>query len=289
MGCIFMEKPIFSFPVVSDIHITTENIQSHEKFKHALTDLEELAPGYETIVINGDMTNDGKDESYDALNTLIQENASKEIFFTIGNHEFFSNDGNMPSINRFLEFTGYDNIYYEKEVDGYPFIFLGSESWGPIESDTKDSAVLSRKQLTWLRETLEKYKEVSRPVFVFLHHPIPHTLTGTDIPYYARSIIQDQDLIEILSSHENVIYFSGHTHWDLKMPGMFKQDKFSMVTTGSVFSTWGPDGNDYEEVVDADGSQGLLVEVYEDRVEIKGRDFTHKQWIEPYQHVILLK
>lgn len=284
-----MEKPILSFPVISDIHISVENVQSHQKCKHALQDLYNISPDYDVLVVNGDMTNDGTQESYDKLTSLVEENLEKEIFFTIGNHEFFKDDGNKAAINRYLHFTGTENVFYEKSVKGYPFIFLGSENWGPTDSPTKDSAVLSVKQLTWLEETLSKYEQSTKPIFVFLHQPIPYTLTGTDIPYYEKSIIQSEELTNILKKYEQVIYFSGHTHWDLRMSGMCKQDQFTMVSTGSVFSTWGPDGNDYEEVVDVDGSQGLFVEVYEDKVLMKGRDFTKKQWIEAYSHKVKIK
>lgn len=284
-----IEKVILSFPVISDIHISVEDAQSHQKFKRALKDLYNISPDYDVLVVNGDMTNDGRQESYDKLESLIEENLEREAFFTIGNHEFFNNDGNTSAINRYLDFTGVEDVFYEKNVEGYPFIFLGSESWGPTDSSTKDSAVLSVKQLTWLEETLSKYEQSTRPIFVFLHQPIPYTLIGTDIPYYENSVIQCEELTRILEKYEQIIYFSGHTHWDLRMSGMFKQDLFTKVSTGSVFSTWGPDGNDYEEIVDENGSQGLFVEVYEDKVLIKGRDFTKRQWIDEYSHTLTLK
>ncbi|MBO0600606.1 metallophosphoesterase [Sporosarcina sp. E16_3] len=281
-----MTKPIFSFPVISDVHITNTDEKSHHKLEKALKDLHEVSPDYDVIIFNGDMISDGRQESYNKLKELVNNNLQKEAFFTIGNHEFFKNDGNEAAINRFLDFSDENNVFYEKSINGYPFIFLGTESWGPIGAPTKDSAVLSKEQLDWLEESLIKHAKSRCPIFVFLHQPIPYTLTGTDIRYYENCIIQSKELMDILNRFPQVFYFSGHTHWDLRMQGMFLQNNFTMANTGSVYNTWGPDEQGHETVIDPDGSQGLLVQVYEDKVVIKGRDFAKQQWLDEFVNTV---
>lgn len=279
-------KPIFTFPMISDVHITKTNAQSHRKFVHALQDLEEVAPNYDVIIMNGDSISDGHADSYEKLDELLAEHLQKESICAIGNHEFFQNDGNEASISRYLNFANVEKVYFERIIKGIPFIFLGSESWGPIGAPTKDSAVLSDEQLDWLEKTLAKHATSSGPIFVCLHQPIPYMMAGTDQIDYQQLIIQRDELVEILSNYPQVIYFSGHSHWDLKIPNTFLRKPFVMANTGSVYNTWGFDEQGNEGVIDEAGSQGLLVEVYADKVIIKGRDFTKKQWIAEYTYTI---
>ncbi|TCP21867.1 3',5'-cyclic AMP phosphodiesterase CpdA [Scopulibacillus darangshiensis] len=281
------EQPKLEFPVISDTQLTVGNETSHRKLEHALQDLYNINHNSDAMVINGDMINDGRAASYEKFRDILNQYPHPDkTFFTIGNHEFFKNDGNEASIGRFLDFTGLDKVYYEKNVKGYPFIFLGTESWGPVDSPTKDSAVLSDAQLNWLNQTLKERSKTKKPIFVFLHQPLPHTFYGTDIDYYKNAVIQDEELKNILSKYPQVIFFSGHMHWDLRFPGMFLQKDFTMVSSGAVYDTWGPDGNGYETVIDPEGSQGLYVKVYDDKVVIKGRDFTNNKWLKEYQHTV---
>src|SRR5690606_33714461 len=88
-------------------------------------------------------------------------------------------------------------------------------------------------------------------------------------------LIQHKELEEILSKYPQVILFSGHTHQDMRKPHSNMTDKkgFPVINTATTYyTTFWPDQN-------WDESQGLYVEVYEDKVEIKGRDFHRKQWI----------
>ncbi|MBM7583604.1 3',5'-cyclic AMP phosphodiesterase CpdA [Bacillus pakistanensis] len=281
------KKPILTFPVISDVQLTVDNERVQKLFHDTLNDLHSINPNSDALIINGDMINDGKKESYQKFLEILNEYPHPEkTYYTIGNHEFFKNDGNEASIQRFLDFTGYDKVYYKKMIKGYPFFFLGSESWGPVGSPTKDSAFLSEEQLKWLEHSLKIHSHSKKPMFVFLHQPLPNTFYGTDIDYYKNAVIQDQELKAILAKYPSTIFISGHMHWDLRFPNMFIQDDFTMVSSGGVDRIWGPDGNGYETIIDSTGSQGLYIEVYKNRVEIKGRNFAKKEWIKEYQHTV---
>lgn len=285
-----MDKPVFTFFVISDIQLTLKNELSHKKLADVLKALYDIDPDASALIINGDLVNDGREESYGKFKEIIEQHSlPNEVCYTIGNHEFFKNDGIELSINRFLAFSHLEKVYYEKEIHGYPFLFLGTESWGPIGSPTKDSAVLSHDQVKWLEEKIDHLKQATNPIFVFLHHPIPFTLYGTDLAYYKDAVIQDQELVKILANAENVFFFSGHSHWDLCFPKMYVEHPFPMANSGAVYDIWGPDGKGGDHVIDQAGSQGLYVQVFEKHVLIKGRDFTNKQWIPEFQYIIVLK
>ncbi|MBP1916921.1 metallophosphoesterase family protein [Lederbergia galactosidilytica] len=277
-----MSTPILEFFVISDFQLTVENKESHDKLRNALRKLKAIDSFPDALVVNGDMINDGKEESYQIVREIMErEFYPPNTFFTIGNHEYFKNDGNRPSIERFLQFTGLEKLYYERTVEGFPFLFLGSESWGPIGAPTKDSAVLSKEQLNWLAQTLKKYKTMKLPIFVFLHQPLPFTLAGTDLPYYQNGVIQARELHEILSSYPQAILFSGHTHWDLHSPKMFMKSRFAMANSGAIYNTYGPDGEGHEMVTDPNGCQGLYIQVYDSEVVIRPLDLAKGEWIDP--------
>lgn len=270
------QKPKLTFNVLSDTHIRDSSFSTN-KFLAALQDLHEIDPQADALVINGDMTNTGYPEEYAKLRGLLEQSPKpKHIYFSIGNHEFHNEEGNEINIERFKQFVDEDELYYEKKVKGYSFIFLGSESWGPVGTPTKDAAVLSEKQLNWLENTLEKRSKNEKPIFVYLHQPMPDTFGEGPM------LIQHEELEEILSKYPQAILFSGHTHQDMRYPNtnMTAAKGFPIVNTASTYNTtfW-PDTN-------WDESQGLYVQVYDDKVEIKGRDFHRKQWIPETHYTI---
>ncbi|QTD39459.1 metallophosphoesterase [Sporosarcina sp. Te-1] len=280
-------KPIFSFFVCSDIQLTAKDVVSQQKLAAALQDMAAADPNAEALIINGDLVNNGEQASYDLFREIVKQNPTPEhVLYTIGNHEFFKNDGNDPSLKRFLSFANLENVYYSQTIHGYPFIFLGTESWGPVGSPTKDSAVLSDQQLKWLEGKVEELQHEEKPVFVFLHQPLPHSTYGTDIDYYRNGVIQDKEIRNLLSRLKHACLFAGHTHWDLRFPNMYAKQVTNFISTGAIYNTWGPTEEEEETVIDDDGSTGLHIDVHANRVHIKARDFTNHKWMPEYDFSI---
>lgn len=262
------EKPKLSFNVLSDTHIRDTSF-SQNNFLAALQDLHEADPNTDAMVINGDMTNTGFPKEYSIIRELLEQSPKPEkTYFSIGNHEFHNEEGNEVNIQRFTSFVDQDHVYYEKLVKGYSFIFLGSEGWGPVDSPIKDAARLSEKQLNWLEHTLKKRSKNNKPIFVYLHQPLPDTFGEGPM------VLEPEKLEKILSKYPQVVLFSSHTHQDMRLPNTNMMEKgFPIVNTGAVYyTTFWPTQN-------WDESQGLHVQVYGDKVEIMGRDFNRKQWI----------
>jgi 3',5'-cyclic-AMP phosphodiesterase len=297
------EKPVLTFPVISDIHVQWWHELSHIKFTNALSDLNSINPNPDAMVINGDL-GDGMPADYVKLTELL--NAAphpKKMFYTMGNHEYYkawhdadgwwnydtfpNGETEQDSINRFLQFTGEKKVYYDQFVNGYHFIFLGSEHYRQSDPNNLEDAYLSQDQLNWLKETLKNGAESGKPIFVFLHQPLPDTVSGTSFCCTNnRAVIQHDELKSILSDYPQVIFFSGHTHWELKLPGTLVHDNFTMVNSSSVVQPWTDDGNGGEMLAGPDDSEGLYVEVFKDKVSIKGRDFFRKQWVPEAQFTV---
>jgi hypothetical protein len=284
--------PVFRFAVISDIHVEAWNKESHTKLRKALTDLGTHVPG-QALVINGDLGN-GLLKDYETLGKLMQENPYPgQVVYTIGNHEFYKawtdasgkwNEANFPngetaeaSINRFLQFTGYEKVYHDSWIGGYHFVFLGSESYRQTDDSYAEDAWLSENQLNWLEGVMAEGAEDGKPIFVFLHQPLPYTVAGSYTDFNSRAVVQHDRLKEILSRYPQTVFFSGHSHWELGSPGTFIQDEFTMVNTSSVLTPY--DTTDNPIAAEERKSEGLMVEVTGNRVQIKGRNFTAGDWV----------
>jgi 3',5'-cyclic-AMP phosphodiesterase len=297
------DKPLLSFPVISDIHVQSWHQTSHDKLKAALNDLYQINPNADTLIINGDLTN-GLPADYTKLKELMAEAPHpKKVFYTIGNHEFYKawfdsngawNPASFPngeteasSIGRFLDLTKEKKVYYDQTVAGHHFIFLGSEQYRQSDPANLEDAYLSKEQLSWLKASLSRGAATNKPIFVFLHQPLPYTVAGTHFCCVNnRAVVQHEELKQILSGYPQVIFFSGHSHWELKLPQTLVRDSFTMVNSSSVVQPWTDDNQGGEMLTAPEESEGLYVEVYPDEVLIQGRDFYRQRWIPEAQFSI---
>jgi Icc protein len=285
------------FTVLSDLHVEAWDKASQRKVIKAFEDLQETVPDSSALILNGDSTN-GLPDDYDMLKGLLLKLPHPpQVYATLGNHEYYkawmnangewnpdafpNGETEQASIDRFLQFNGERRIYYEKLVKGYHFLFLGSEQYRQSNPDNGEDAYLSNAQLEWLQQSLKKAQSDGRdkPIFIFLHQPLPNTLSGTNNFVNLRAVIQHEELRRILSDYPQVIFFTSHTHRELKLPHTFVQSKFAMVNTSSVQHPITDGGQDVDKGLGPEASEGLHVQVYSDKVVIKGRDFYNRRWI----------
>jgi len=288
------QQPYLCFPVISDIHVQYWDAEAQKKFAAALTDLNEINPSCDALIINGDLA-DGRTNDYQGLSAILAANPHpQQIYYTIGNHEFYKayydqkgnwNPSTFPnretdkaSMERFLSFSLLPRIYYDTWIKEHHFIFLGSEQYKQSNPDNNEDAYLSEAQLEWLKIALNNNYVPNKAIFVFLHQPLQGTVSGS----IERGIVQSDALRLILSQYPEVILFSGHTHWELRLTSTLVRDTFTMVNSSSVYKPY--DEND--QPIGEHKSEGLYVEVYADRVLIKGRDFSAKRWISEAQYTI---
>lgn len=165
------------FAVISDIHIL-QSETAPMKFHTALEDLlMNQQPPLDFVVLNGDL-GDGTLKDYQKVNEILRSVRTRTgkttpIVPTIGNHEFYKafhdpdsnawNADTFPNqetdpqvILRFLEFAGRDKVYTDHYINGYHFIFLGSEKSRMSDPNIGDAAYLSETQLTWLKSKISE-------------------------------------------------------------------------------------------------------------------------------------
>ncbi|KUO78798.1 MAG: hypothetical protein APF81_17965 [Desulfosporosinus sp. BRH_c37] len=271
------------FVVVSDIHIAS--VDAIRNFTATFDDNKNSK--LDAMVVVGDL-GDGRSRDYCTLNNELAEHKGDidyPIYWAIGNHEFYgafykyglwspetfpNRESDAIAIDRFLKQANRDKVYGDTWVNDYHFILLGSEKSCMSDMSYTDAAYLSDTQLDWFQKALNNNRS-SRPIFVFLHQPIPYTTLGG---LQQGSVIQWQKLNAILSLHPEIILFNGHTHYQLDYKNMVSRTSFTIVNSSSLANPL-----DRNEKPIMNSAPGVVVEVYNEKVVIRGRDFLKRDWI----------
>jgi 3',5'-cyclic AMP phosphodiesterase CpdA len=281
-------KPKLVFAVISDTHVHPKKLHYNAKFKHALEDLSAIAPNYDTLAVVGDLTNRGLPAEYDLFNEILSQygKSNMNLVPILGNHDWYESlkypnhkvsDAKLSK--RFIEKMNVPHPYYDKWINGYHFISLASEkspktiSVESSDPDTINSAYISDKQLKWLEETLAVQAGSNKPIFVFLHQPIRNTVYGSELGVGHN----DQMLLTILKKNPQVILFSGHSHYPLNNTKSIIRDGITIVNTSSVAYTYTAEHGENQIQ-----SQGYVVNVFENKIEFKAREFSNQSWIKTF-------
>jgi len=274
----------YSFQVISDLHLRANANELYNKhFDKALKDIKATDPNSKAVVVAGDITDNGLQTQYDQLKAILNANKDKlpPFYYTLGNHEF-QNSGLTweQEVELFKKNTDMPGLYFDFKINDSYFIVLGSEKEGL-------NAYLGTEQLKWLNNKLKEAEKNSKgPIFVINHQPLYNTVSGSLPGQGWNGVEQDKMLRSMLDSHPRVIVFTGHTHWELTSKSPMYDGGAEGATyfnTASVGYLW-TDSQQHK-----DGSQGLFVEVYDDILLVRGRDFVSGKWISEAQFMVDLK
>ena len=254
-----------NFTVLSDCHIEGNNLETFKIFHKILKGAKTTTSTNDAVVFLGDNTMNGQDiESMFFYGAIDQINPSENIFVVQGNHDVGNGEGDYEQLrDRFL---GYNNsffnanltkAYYHRVVNGCYFIFLASES------NTVNEAYISDEQIEWLKDVLAEAQESGNPIFVFNHHPI-----------YA---VQDDylKLYYVLLGIDNLFYLSGHTHREIEKDWTF--GNYYGIRTINLHRCTEPVSEDY------DAGIGMQIEVYDNEVVFRVRDYYDDLWVDGYE------
>ncbi len=175
-----------------------------------------------------------------------------------------------------VERAGEDLDYYHNEINGHHYIFLSVPDSGYY--------AFGDEQLKWFEKVLYESEESGKPIFVFGHVP-----ANGKVNYQIaleKGSIEDFDKFEaIINKHPTAIYTSGDSHYTLNsiLPNCVdgKQEQPSYINDGAVIEAVVlPDekaGGSSITKVPGYNSYGLYVEVYEDKMIVRARDYmNHK-------------
>lgn len=261
----------YSYSILSDMHVSPDQPQCTAMVKLAFRDI--IARGSSAAIFTlGDNTERGQENEYELLKRLVAAagEALPHIYYALGNHDivYNHNAGYDKQLKLFQNQTGMPGAYYAVEIKGYRHIVLGSDTLSYL-------GTIGQQQQAWLKEQLAQ-ADPDKPVFVYMHQPLQDTTSGTLYTKYDQSQEQDsfgfleatEALREILKGYPNAIVLTGHTHRTFlaEQPVLLGNGKdASFVACSTVGKA-------------ATGAEGLYVEVYEDYVLLRGRDFAQGKW-----------
>ena len=295
-GCTYELEDDYDvcFPVISDLHVVdkgsgndfNENTNYHTTM--ALEDIVKTMPDNIGVFVNGDMADHGKASEFKTLlNLYMGVEDAPTMHLVVGNHDWRTGnpDGQLQKYaNLFNPAVEPENIYYDEWVDGYHFIYMGSEGEGTI-------AYISREQLEWLDALLEEdsKNDPNRPVFLFLHEGLMDSMAGNYPGQwgYTNGVFQDSEIKSIVSKHGQVVMFGGHTHYDLNTENTVtvgSEDFPVCVNTSAVGYLW--DAFNFAAGEYLYGAQGQYLKVFDDKIYIFGRDFITGEYIPSAMYVV---
>jgi 3',5'-cyclic AMP phosphodiesterase CpdA len=282
------ENCLLSATVLSDLHMEGNNSTRHKRVGGVLQAA--MQADNDLLLLLGDNTMNGQ-----VIETLLAYGLVDRFFDTStvmvapGNHDMDTSEnttGDFEALqkryvtmrNGFFGNSG-DKVYYSREEKGYKFIVLGGE--GRTGEDGKQ--ILTDEQLSWLENELAQAKESGKPCFI-LNHYLVYGRNGSRS--YADFNIADKNdrLTEILeTSGVRTFYFCGHSHYGISDDSVQTANNVTYINLPAT----GNPGNYYPANDDCgkDGI-GVQMEVYENKVVLRFRNYLTGQWLEGYDNYV---
>lgn len=288
-------EPLFSFFLLSDIHMSSDDSAMTDKLRMALADIVRFEVPVDTLVLGGDLVDGGRESDYQQLKEVLSGYKLPQVYANMGNHEYYdiwynaSSDWSKETMpngkidaqarERFMRFMGHqDRPYHDVWINGVHLMLLSQETYVQERPEVGEGAWYSDAQMAWFAQTMEAHAD-GRPAFVFIHQPLPPD--GTDGG--SHRLIRAKEFRSILKPYRNVFVLSGHTHRNLETEGRYvREPSFHWFSNASVGKTRAGGSS-------ATPVQGLYVQVHPDQVVVLGREFSNRTWIKAAEWTVPLE
>ena len=274
------EDPELVFSVLSDVHMEGNNLERFNLFGEGIRDVNS-ATRNDALVFLGDNTMNGQNIEHTFFYGLLDRyNHIENVLITSGNHDLCPSEQNSgdynTQANQFISFhntfleENIEKAYYSREINGYKFIVLASESDAGVQQ------YLSVEQLLWLENELDSAESLGKPVFIFNHYPLNHTWPFV---WTEGHVGLESELLHLLmrKSNNQIVYFSGHLHMGLN------DNEVSYVNEENItyisVPAFGADNNVGNADIQNNG-MGLYVEVYKDEILVRVRNYAEHEWMD---------
>ncbi|TMV46417.1 phosphohydrolase [Paenibacillus mesophilus] len=276
-------EPLLSLFVLSDLHVSIYDESTPRKLNHALDQIVHLGSPVDAVLLGGDLTDYGMEAECKTLETILAGYKLPPVYANMGNHDYydvwihnggFSRDTlpngktDAQSRARFMKMFNYTKPYKDVAINGCRVILMSQEAYMQEKPEVGEGAWYSDEQLAWLKAKLAETTG-AKPTIIIIHQPLPPE--GQDGG--SHRVVRAKEFRDILKPYRNVFVISGHTHQDFDNgTPHYTKETFHWFTNASVGRTrnQGP----------TERSQGMYVQVYEDRVVVRGREFSTKQWLD---------
>ena len=267
---------LYSFGALSDVHIGYDTAETD--LSTALTYLHDNENVAFTCIC-GDLTGDGSDILLSLYKTIV---GILSVYAIAGNHEGMTADIE----NRIATYTGHP-LYYSFTHGNDVFIMVGTIGG----EQYSNNVVFANGELQWLYETLEANRD--KRCFVFQHifagvenAPVCGNAGGLYTNWCWHNTDECNVFVSLMKHYKNVTWFHGHSHL-----------KYSLQKYGQLYANYS-EADGYRSVhisslavpradTDGDGkgdsiyaeSEGYVVDVYENGIHLRGRDFVKGEFI----------
>ncbi|WP_248928174.1 metallophosphoesterase family protein [Paenibacillus hamazuiensis] len=290
-------EPLASFFIFSDLHVSNADPNTIKNLRKALEDVKQAELKMDALVISGDITEYGTENDYKEYRNVMKDFKLPPVYANMGNHDYYhvwidkngafstetfpNGRTDAQARERFMKEFGIGKPYSEAKVGGYQVIMMSQECYQQEKKEVGEGAWYSDEQLEWLKATLEKNKD-GKPIFVMIHQPLPPA--GQDGG--THRLIPAKKFREILKPYPNVFVFCGHGHQDfLNGASHYEKESFHYFINSSVGRVY---NRNYQKN-DPAKSQALYVQVYGDKVVLRGREFSTKSWLKEADWTIPLQ
>ena len=266
------KKKLYSFGAISDVHLSYSTGESD--FINAVNYFNSI--GVDFICISGDLSDVGTDSKL-ARFTELSQAANMPIYVSAGNHDAYDSDWNLrdeATVSKaMLKATG-NPLYYSFEYKNDVFIFMGV-----------CEGTFSENELNWLETTLETYK--NKRCFLF-QHVFAFEGCGNVFGLYSFDMLANAAgtrFKNILRKYPNVIWFHGHSHTKFHGQEYGKNANYDNVfgchsihIPSIAIPRTDADG-DYNFQIEYQDSEGYVIDVYENGIHLRGRDFVKGEYL----------
>lgn len=261
---------LYSFGAISDTHIGYKTAE--DDLKKALTYFDK-DDSIAFIANCGDLATGGTDGNLTTYKTIVSGYTTKPVYEIAGNHE--ASRGYL-AMDGLKEYTGED-LYYCFTYGNDVYIMIGMY-------DVHAGEQFSEEELRWLYETLETNRD--KRCFVFMHlNPRDGSGDAVDLDLEGDMLSNNrgETFYNLMAHYTNVTWFHGHTHQEFKI-----QEANAMNTYDNVLGSHSVHipSLSVPRIVEEDAiaentaaSEGYIVDVYENAVVLRGRDFVSGKFL----------
>lgn len=273
-----------TFTALGDTQVNAFN-GNVKYFEAVLKDVDAAETNQDAFMVVGDITENSLPEEWDDVKTnLLKYDFGDDLIFATGNHDIRlrAYDESVKSFTDCVnDVTGsdLDSFIYSKEINGYKFIVMGSDR------EEMEEAYISVEQLEWVDKELRDGTKLGKPVFVVLHQPLKNThgLPGTwgngsnaNAGHVGK---QSDQIFETLNKYDNVILITGHLHTGF---GVNSYEKIGNIHGVNVPGA----GKNNKDGDYCEFATGYSVEVYDDEVIFRARDYAKGEYLPEFDITI---
>lgn len=267
------DKKLYSFGEIADVHYQSST--APEDFQRALLYFNNTV---DFVCVNADLTNSGYAEQLAEYKECVDTYAEVPIFAIAGNHETY---GGLDIPNVIETYTG-KPFYYSFEKGNDVFIMLGIKD---------EYELFTQDELQWFYETLEANR--NRRCFVHMHvftgkekEVVCGNPNGLYHNYCWGHPTQTLVFESLMKHYTNAIHFHAHSHFrynmqtkDCEYTNVDKSNGYWSIHTPSIAVLREDiNGDGTIEYYNA-GSEGYVVDVYENGIHLRGRDFVKGEFL----------